>query len=108
MAVAKQHGLKEELAQAAFNEPELLSDTQQAAIALADALMTQPGQLAPETAAELRSHFTEEQLVELTLDIMKWNYQKVVVATGVDAEVRPGELTDLRFDDDGLHHIGPG
>ena len=69
--------------------------------------MTQPGQLDSETVTELRSHFTDEQLVELTLDIMKWNYQKVAVATGVDAEVRPGELTDLRFDDDG-HYIRPG
>lgn len=69
--------------------------------------MTQPGQLDPQTVADLRSHFTDEQLVELTLDIMKWNYQKVSVATGVDSEVRPGQLTDLRFDDEG-HYIPAG
>ena len=39
-----------------------------------------------------------DELLELTLDVMKWNYQKVPVALGIDAEVRPGELTELRFD----------
>ena len=41
------------------------------------------------------------ELVELTLDVMKWNYQKVSVALGTDAEVKPGELADLTFDEDG-------
>ena len=45
--------------------------------------------------------FNDDQIVELTLDVMKWNYQKVAVALGVDREVVPGELTDLVFDDDG-------
>ena len=39
--------------------------------------------------------------MELTLDVMKWNYQKVPVALGVDAEVRPGELAELHFDASG-------
>ena len=38
---------------------------------------------------------------------MKWNYQKVSVATGVDVRSSPGQLTDLRFDDEG-HYIPPG
>lgn len=74
---------------------------QQAAIALADALMTQPGQLAPELVASLHEHYSREQIVELTLDVMKWNYQKVPVALGTDIWLKPGELTDLVFDDDG-------
>jgi hypothetical protein len=32
---------------------------------------------------------------------MKWNYQKVSVALGTDAEVKPGELADLVFDEEG-------
>jgi len=32
---------------------------------------------------------------------MKWSYQKVPVALGLDREVSPGQLTDLVFDDDG-------
>jgi hypothetical protein len=75
-----------------------LAEAQQAALRLADLLMTQPGQIDDDLARELRRHFTDEELVELTLDVMKWNYQKVAVALRVDVEVVPGELTDLVFD----------
>jgi ABC-type uncharacterized transport system YnjBCD ATPase subunit len=74
---------------------------QRAALALADALMTQPSSLSAATVDELHRHFTDEQLVELTVDVMKWNAQKVAVALGVDDWIRPGELSDLRFDDQG-------
>lgn len=73
---------------------------------MADALMTQPGQLPDTLVAELRHHFTDQQLIELTLDVMKWNYQKVAVATGTDFEFKPGELADLQFDERG-HFIRP-
>ncbi len=63
--------------------------------------MSRPADLSPTLIAELHDHFSDEQLLELTLDVMKWNYQKVSVALGVDVEVRPGELTDLLFDADG-------
>lgn len=63
--------------------------------------MSRPADLSPSLIAELHEHFSDEQLLELTLDVMKWNYQKVSVALGVDVEVRPGELTDLLFDADG-------
>ena len=72
-----------------------------AAVALADALMTRPGDIDESLVAELRRHFSPAQLLELTLDVMKWNAQKATVALGVDDEVRPGELTDLVFDVDG-------
>jgi hypothetical protein len=71
------------------------------ALALADALMTQPSSLDPAVRDRLAEVFTSEQLIELTLDVMKWNYQKLSVALGLDDEVRPGELTDLVFDTDG-------
>ena len=63
--------------------------------------MSLPGDLPPDVVAELRSHFSPGELLELTLDVMKWNYQKVPVALGVDKEVRSGVLTDLAFDADG-------
>ena len=59
-----------------------------------------------ENLSDLRAHFTESQMVELTLDVMKWNYQKVSVATGTDVEIVPGVLADLIFDDDG-HWVRP-
>lgn len=68
--------------------------------------MTRPGDLSDEDVAALRTHFTDRQMVELTLDVMKWNYQKVSVATGTDVEIVPGTLADLIFDDDG-HWVRP-
>ena len=32
---------------------------------------------------------------------MKWSTQKLQVALRIDREVRPGELTDLHFDEHG-------
>lgn len=78
-----------------------LSAAQKAALALADAMMTAPSKMADSLVAELRSHFTNDQLIELTLDIMKWNAQKVPVALGTDVWLAPGQLSDLVFDDNG-------
>ncbi len=64
-------------------------------------MMTMPGELSAELVAELHRHFDRHQLLELTLDVMKWNYQKVAVSLGTDVEVRPGELADLVFDEHG-------
>ena len=65
-----------------------------------------PGDLDGGLIAELRHHLDHRQLLELTLDVMKWNYQKVAVALGTDVEVQPGELTDLVFDEHG-HWVRP-
>ena len=80
---------------------ETLSSRHRAALALADAEMSQPGGIPADVVTELRRHFSPAELLELTLDVMKWNYQKVPVALGIDDEVRPGELTDLAFDANG-------
>lgn len=63
--------------------------------------MTQPGGISAALRDELARHYRPEQVLELTLDVMKWSYQKVSVALGTDAEVVPGRLTDLAFDDAG-------
>ena len=68
---------------------------------MADALMTDPAGISTELTTRLNAHFTRDQLIELALDVMKWSYQKVPVALGTDAEVVPGQLTDLSFDADG-------
>lgn len=107
LAVARDAGLDEDTIGAVFERSTAdFTPAHQAALALADALMTQPGQLAPELVAALHEHFDREQLVELTLDVMKWNYQKVQVALGTDRWLRPGELTDLGFDADGTLRLG--
>lgn len=102
MAVAKDAGLDEAtIAKVDDYRGSDLSPAHKVALTLADTLMTQPGELSTELVAELRSHFTDDQMIEMTLDVMKWNYQKVSVALGLDAEVRPGELTPLAWDADG-------
>jgi len=101
LAVARDEGLDEDTIADAAGRGATLSPAQRAALALADAEMTVPGQIGDELVDELRRHFTRAQLLELTLDVMKWNYQKVSVALGTDDEVRPGELTDLVYDEHG-------
>jgi hypothetical protein len=102
LAVARQEGLDETAAAKVDRyEASDLDERQKAALRLTDALMTQPGAISDELITELRSHFSDDELLELTVDVMKWNYQKVPVSLGVDDEVRPGELTDLLFDEDG-------
>lgn len=64
-------------------------------------MMTQPSSLSNDVVTELREQFTDEQLIELTLDVMKWNAQKISVALGTDVWMAPGELTDLVFDEQG-------
>ena len=72
-----------------------------AAVAFATQVMTQPKAITQELLEELRSFFSNDQLIELTLDVMKWNYQKVSVALGPDRELREGELSALHFDENG-------
>ena len=72
-----------------------------AAVAFATDLMTQPKAITQELLEELREFFSDDQLIELTLDVMKWNYQKVSVALGTDREIREGELRELHFDENG-------
>jgi alkylhydroperoxidase family enzyme len=108
LAVAKDEGLDEVMAAKVDRyEASDLPDHHKAALRLADALMTQPGGIDASLRDELRRHFSDDQLVELTVDVMKWNYQKVTVALGTDDEVRPGQLTDLLFDDEG-NWVRPG
>src|SRR5262249_24970162 len=102
LAVARQQGLDEAMAAKVDRyEASDLAERHKVALRLADALMTLPGSISAELREQARGHFSEEELVELTLDGMKWNYQKVPVALGTDEEVKRGELTELAFDADG-------
>ena len=101
LAVARDEGLDEATVADADGPGATLTDSQRAAFALADAEMSQPSALPPEQVAQLHAHFRPDELLELALDVMKWNHQKVAVALGTDDEVRPGELADLAFDAEG-------
>jgi hypothetical protein len=102
LAVAKEHGFDEAMAEEVDHyESSDLADRHKVALRLADAMMTLPGSISPSLREQACQHFSAEEILELTLDVMKWTYQKVAVALGTDDEVTPGELTDLAFDADG-------
>jgi hypothetical protein len=102
LAVAKQEGLDEPTIEKVKSyESSDLSERHKVALRFADAIMTQPGSISDELRAQLFVHFTNEQIVEMTVDVMKWNYQKIPVSLRTDVEVRENELTPLIFDEQG-------
>jgi len=80
-----------------------LPERHKVALRFADAIMTQPGEISIDLNRQLHQHFTDAELLELSLDVMKWNYQKVPVALRTDAEPAPGHLALLEFDEHGRH-----
>ena len=101
LAVARENGLDEEMAQKALRNGASIDRRYSLAIRFATDLMTQPNAMTEELLEELNEFFTIEQLIELSLDVMKWNYQKVSVALGTDREIREGGLSELHFDENG-------
>ncbi|HJM29099.1 MAG: hypothetical protein QF596_07940 [Acidimicrobiales bacterium] len=93
--------MDEEMAQKALQNDAALDRRHSLAIRFATDLMTQPNAMTEELLEGLREFFTDDQLIELSLDVMKWNYQKVSVALGTDREVREGELSELHFNEKG-------
>jgi hypothetical protein len=67
--------------------------------------MTDPGRLDGELRAELHRCFTIRQIVELTLDVVAWNKQKVTVALDIDRPVDERTLSALTFDANGHHRV---
>lgn len=78
---------------------------QAAALALADAMIMIPGSIDEALRAEVRRHFTDEQITEITLDVMKWSFQKVRVALRQEEPLRDG-LSVIEFREDGSAEIG--
>jgi hypothetical protein len=87
--------------QAFVAEPEALSEPHRLAIALADALMDRPGDLDEATVAALRATYTPEQLVEMTLKVLKFNTQKIQVALGTHKWFSADDLAVARWNQDG-------
>jgi len=84
------------------------SDFEAAAIAalrLCDAIILAPASADAQLAAELHRHFSDAQIAELCLDVMKWSHQKLLVALRL--ETPPwNETTVLSFDENGHPVIG--
>jgi AhpD family alkylhydroperoxidase len=76
-----------------------------AALRLCDAIILAPASADPELAAELHRHFSDAQIAELCLDVMKWSHQKMLVALRLEAPPWQ-ETTVLSFDENGDPVIG--
>lgn len=75
-----------------------LSDRHKAALRYVDALIWTPTQVSGE---ELRQHFSEDEAVELTLDVMRNACNKVAVALGADAARVDEGTEEYRLGPDG-------
>ena len=90
-AVAQQQGVDEEmLATVDHYRDSDLSAAHAAALALADAYLTSPAEMADAVKEEVAAQLRPSQVVELTLKLMGFSSDKAMVALGLDLEeVRP-------------------
>jgi hypothetical protein len=77
-----------------------------AALRLVDRFVTWPAQIDDALVAASRAHFSDEELVEVTLDVISWSQQKIYVALDVDEVVDEHGLAPLAFDEQGRVTIG--
>ena len=82
-----------------------LDERLKVALRLTDAVILDPRSVDAALAVQVREHFIDEQIAELLHDIVKWSFQKVLVALQLDAPVREG-LSVLSFDAEGAPMIG--
>ena len=83
-----------------------LSPPHQAALRYVDAHMIEPTRVDDELAAELRAHFTPAQIVEISLAVTAFNYQKILVALSLDLPVNAAGLVAFSFDEQGDLVVG--
>ncbi len=74
------------------------------ALRLADAFTSNPDRIDPELRAQVREFFTEQQTVEILLDIIAWSQQKALVA--LQLEVPAPDGTPFGWDETGHVLIG--
>lgn len=77
-----------------YDASELLTDAHKAALRYVDALLWTPAHIAPDVAAGVLEHFTDDQASEITLDVMRNACNKIAVAFAADAP-RVEEGTEL-------------
>ena len=68
-----------------FESADGLTDAHKAALRYVDALTWSPSQIGAEVAAGVHEHFSEDQALELTWDVMRNACNKIMVSLGVDA-----------------------
>jgi alkylhydroperoxidase family enzyme len=93
-AVALEQGVDEEmLASVDRYEQSDLPPAQKAALKLADAYLAAPAAMSESVRSEVAAQLSPAQIVELTLKLMGFSNDKVMVALGLDFdEIRPFTL----------------
>lgn len=70
-----------------------------------DAFISSPSAIGADLAARLSRSYTVEQIVEISLDVMKFSTQKIHVTLGLDTmpgvDLESGAVTYFEFDADG-------
>jgi hypothetical protein len=72
-----------------------------AALRLCDAMIMHPGRIEPELSLQLHEHFSDAEIVEICVDVMKWSQQKALVALRIEPPASEEHLTQLIFGADG-------
>jgi AhpD family alkylhydroperoxidase len=103
---ARQAGVDEEMtAKVPSYESSDLPDRVKVALRLTDAVIIDPRSASRDLSDQLHAHFSDVQIAELLLDIMKWSRQKELVALRL--ETPPWSGTEvLSFDEGGDPLIG--
>jgi AhpD family alkylhydroperoxidase len=83
-----------------------LSERHKVALRLTDAFITCPDTIDRTHREDLRRWFTDEEVVELLLDVVAWLQQKVLITFALDIPVDPDALTAMDYDAEGNAVLG--
>ena len=98
-AVAGQQGFDDAMeAKIADFEASDLPEPIKVALRLADAWLSAPGQVSPGLRAEVRKHYTPEQMTEMLLSVWKWSQNKMMTSLGMAPALSTEKKTLFRFD----------
>jgi len=93
--VAREQGLTEDQVTEIEDgyEESGLSESDKVAIALTDTIIGDPRQMTPELQARLREHFTDAQIVEMSLGVgLFMSLSKVLITLGMEPEEMGTEI----------------
>ena len=82
-----------------------LSPRHKAALRLTDAMIL-GGPIDPALREDVRAHFSEAEIAELLLDVVKWSVQKALVALRIEPPPSADRLTRMAADAGGTYRFG--
>jgi len=84
-----------------YETSDLLSERHKAALRYVDALIWSPARIDSEVAGGVRTHFSEEGALELTLDVMRNACNKIAVSLAADMPRVEDGIEEYHIDVDG-------